>query len=82
VVPLLTLLRLVPLNRPAKVTGVDVGGESIETGVRRAFTTNVGYSPMLEAVKLVRTDEVHLPCQDSLVTLASKVVGVCRDLWA
>jgi hypothetical protein len=82
VVPLLTLPRLVPLNRPAKITGVDVGGEPVETEIRRAFATNVGYSPMLEAVKLVRADEVHLPCQDSLVTLASKVVGVRRDLWA
>jgi hypothetical protein len=82
VVPLLTLFRLVPLNRPAKITGVDVGGEPVETKIRKAFTTIVGYSPMLEAVKLVRADEVHLPCQDSLVTLASKVVGVRRDLWA
>jgi hypothetical protein len=62
VVPLLTLFRLVPLNRPAKITGVDVGGKSVETKIRKAFTTNVGYLPMLEAVKLVRADEVHLPC--------------------
>ena len=81
VVPFLALFRLVPLNRPAKITRVDVGGET-RVDVRMARMANANDSPMLEAVKLVRADEVHLACQDCLVALASKVVGVGRDLWA
>lgn len=80
-VPLLSLFWLVPVHSPAQISRVDVGGKTVgEFSCCSSICSSI--LPVLKAMKLVRSDEVHLASESSLITLIAKVVSISRNIRA